>query len=171
MATNNLKSAAITNRDATPPVLSNANLVKGSLLEFVGKVEGLTTDDAASKHTFGSIPSNARVSQILLSCDAGSSGAMDVGIYQTTANGGAVVDVDFFASAQSLAAALSNVDVTHEADAADAGSGYGQSDTEKPLWQALGLTSDPGISYDICGTITTALGANATLVLKGRFAI
>jgi hypothetical protein len=106
------------------------------------------------------------VSRVLLSCDAITTCAGDVGVYQTTDNGGAAVDVDFFASAQSLAAALANSDVTHEADAADAGAGYGLADVEKQLWQALGLTADPCRDYDVAVTLTAAAGSAGTVGLK-----
>jgi hypothetical protein len=35
---------------------------------------------------------------------------------------------------------------------------YGANDIEKPLWEALGLTSDPGVDYDVAITLTTAQG-------------
>ena len=172
MAVETRKAAAITNRDATPAVFSNASVAKGSLLEAVGVVEVANGDSIGSKYVFFSIPSNARVSRMLLSSDAiAASGAGDIGIYQTTANGGAVVDADFFASAQVLTAALVNTDITHEADAADAGAGFGLADVEKPLWQALGLTSDPVRDYDVVMTVTTATGGAGTVALKGSYTI
>lgn len=172
MAVVTTKSGAITNRDSSPIVLSNANISKGMLCEAVGTVEGANGDSIASKFIFASVPSNARISRVLLSCDAiATSGAADCGVYKTTADGSAVVDVDFFASAQVLTSALSHTDITHEADAADAGAGYGQADVEKPLWQALGLTADPGIHYDIALTLTTALGGAGTVSMKVQYVI
>ena len=117
------------------------------------------------------VPSNARVSRVLLSCDAITTCAGDVGVYRTAADGGAVVDVDFFASAQSLSAALAHSDVTHEADAADAGVGYGLADTEKPLWQALQFTADPKCEFDIAITLTAAAGSAGTTSIKCDYAI
>jgi hypothetical protein len=107
---------------------------------------------------------------VLISCDAITSAAADVGVYDIPAvNSGAVIDVDFFASAQSIATAISHTDITHEADPADAGAGYGQGDVEKPLWQALGLTADPGKYYDIVATLTAAATATGTLALKVQY--
>jgi hypothetical protein len=166
MAVTTAKSAVITNRDATPKVISNSNLADGLLHEAVGQLELLTTDDATSKKIFCQIPSNARVSQVLLSCDdSGTAGAMDIGIYQTTANGSAVVDADFFASAQVLTTALANSDVTHESGV------FGIEDAEKPLWEALGLSADPKIAYDVVGTITTAAEVQATVGLKVKYVL
>lgn len=162
-------SAAIVNANAG--IHNNARIVKGPILEAVGLYELANGDSIASIYRLVRVPSNARISQILLSCDAITTCAGDVGIYQTAGNGGAVVDVDFFASAQSLASALANSDITHEADPADAGAGFGKSDTEKALWEALGLSVDPGIEYDIALTLTAAAGSAGTVSLKARYTV
>jgi hypothetical protein len=166
MAVVNTKAAPITNMDSSPVVLNNSNVDRGQPREAVGIVEAVSGDSIASVYRYCRIPSNCRVSRVLLSCDAITTCAADVGIYQTAQNGGAVVDADFFASAQSLAAAVVNLDVTHEADPADAGAGYGLADVEKPLWQALGLSADPMIHYDVCATLTAAAGSAGTTNLK-----
>lgn len=171
MATAIKKSRAITNRDALPRVKSLSSAQKMSLIEAVGVVEAATTDDAGSTYIFASIPSNARISDLLLSCDAATSGAIDIGLYRSTVDGSAVVDADFFASAVSLASALNNSSVEKEADPADAGAGFGKADSEKPLWECLGLASDPGYLYDVVGTVTTAPGAAATIALKVQYGI
>jgi hypothetical protein len=166
MAVVTTKSGFITNRDAGTGTLNNPHLAN-VLKNAVGTVEGANGDSIASKFIMAQVPSNARISRVLLSCDAiSTSGAADCGIYRSTADGGAVVDVDFFASAQVLTAALVHSDITHEADAADAGAGYGRADVEKPLWQALGLTSDPSVLYDVVLTLTTALGGAGTVNLE-----
>ena len=166
MATENLKSTSITNRDADPKVLSDAILLKGSMLEGCGVVAATAATEAASTYRMGQIPSNARVSQILLSSDAmGDTGTVDIGIYQTTDNGGAVVDADHFGSAVVITSALKNSDVTHESGV------FGIEDSEKPLWSALGLTEDPRINYDIVITATAALADGGDMALKFRFAV
>lgn len=159
-------SGNITNRDATPRVIEEANITKGVLLEAVGTLETAAADTSASKYFFCSIPSNARVSQVLLYCDSlGTAGAMDVGLWKNTKDGGAVVDQDFFASAQSLATALNGTEITHESAV------YGLEDVEKPVWEALGLTSDPNLIYDIVGYVTTATVDAGTVMLKVRYVI
>lgn len=167
MATEALKSGAITNRDASPQVKNNSSLEAGMLKSSVGTVEMTTASDAGSTYRFFQVPSNARVDQLLLYADdVGTTGAIDIGVYQTAANGGAVVDADFFASAVDInAAALNGVDVTHESGV------YNIDDVEKPLWSALGLSADPCIFYDIVATSTAAASAGGTLSLKGQYAI
>jgi len=172
MAVELVKSAAITNADATPVVLNNPSVERGVLREMVGSAELTSSASIASILRLARVPSNARISRILLSCDAITSAAGDVGVYypQTIAGvAGAVIDVDFFASAQSLAAALVHTDVTHEADPADAGVGYGHADVAKPLWEALQMTADPGGYFDIAVTLTAAATAAGTVALKAQF--
>ena len=163
------KSAAITNADATPPRLTNSRIIRGRLHESVGMLEAANGDDIASIYRLCRVPANARISQLLLSCDAITTGAADVGVYKTARDGGAVVDVDFFGSAVSIATALAHSDITYEADPADAGAGFGKADSEKPLWEALGLTADPGGAYDIALTLTAAAEAAGTMVLRTRY--
>lgn len=166
MATEALKSSAITNRDATPSVPNNPILEGGILKECVGTVE-MTTADSGSTYRFCQVPSNCRISQIMLFADdVGNAGAMDFGIYQTTANGGAVVDADLFASAVDInTAALNGTDITYEAATSTAQI----DDIEKALWVQLGLSADPGIFYDIVGTSTTAAGTGGTVSLRVRY--
>lgn len=167
MAVVNTKSAGITNADAG--TLSNARVINARIHEAIGTAEAANGDSIGSTYRLCRVPSNARISRILLSCDAITTCAGDVGVYRTAGDGGAVVDADHFASAQSLAAALVNQDVSHEADAADAGAGFGLADVEKPLWQTLGLTADPFVLYDIAVTLTAAAGSAGTIGLRVQF--
>ena len=140
----------VSNRNATPRVANDPWTNAKLKTSGPGILEVSTSEDAADILSFCIIPSNATVKQVLLSCDAVStSGAMDIGIYQTDDNGGAVVDADFFASAQVVTSALSNSDVTHESGV------YGIEDKNKPLWEALGLSEDSQRDYVVAGTITT----------------
>lgn len=165
MAVVTTKSGAITNRDASPKVLSNSIISKGAIIEAVGTIETTGSDSAGSKYIFAQIPSHARVSAVYLSCDGNNTnGAGDIGLYKSTDAGGAVVDADFFASAQAIGTALKNSDVTHESGV------YGIEDIEKPLWEALGLSEDPNLIYDVVMTITTADDAADTVSLKVQYA-
>ncbi len=169
MAVVNTKSTAVTNADAATQTNLSLKIAGGRIRESVGTVEAVNGDSIGSTFRLARIRSNDRISRVLLSCDAISSCAGDVGIYDIAANGGAVVDADFFASAQSLASALVHADVTHEADAADAGAGFGHADVEKSLWQALGLAADPYKLYDIAVTLTAAAGSAGTIAMKVQY--
>lgn len=165
MAVVTTKSASITNRDASPKVLNNASVLAGNMIEGIGLLEAVSGDSIGSVYILGQVPSNARVSQVLLSCDAITTCAGDIGLYDNTEDGSAVIDADFFASAQSLASALANSDVTHESAV------YGIEDAEKPLWEALGLSADPNKIYDIAITLTAAAGSAGTVGVKVKYAI
>jgi len=166
MAVVDTKATVISNRDSSPKVLSNSRISNGVLKSCIGVVEAANGDSANSKYFFGTVPSNARISNLLLSCDgAGTNTAMDIGIYKSTLDGGAVVDADCFASAQALGTALVKSSVLHESGV------FGIEDSEKPLWEVLGLTADPKLEYDIVGTVTTAADSADTIVLECLYVI
>lgn len=166
MATEALSSTFITNRDATPKVLNNSSLAGGHLLSAVATIE-MGTADLGSTYRMVQVPSNCLIHEIkLYSDDVGTSGLIDIGVYKSTLNGGAVVDADFFASAVDIkTAAVNGSDVTHESGA------FNIDDAEKPLWQALGLSADSGLLYDIVITSTEAASAGGTLTLKVKYVI
>lgn len=166
MAVVDLLSAALTARDAGTK--NNSILEMGMLRSASGWVETNDDDSIGATYRLCQVPSNAKISQLLIYTDgAGSAGDTDVGIYQTTKNGSAVVDADFFASALDInAAALNGVDITHESAV------FGFEDIDKPLWSALGLSSDPNLMYDIVCTLTEAIATTAsTLALKCKYVI
>ncbi|MNJ22224.1 hypothetical protein D3C77_165920 [compost metagenome] len=170
MAVVNVKSTAVTAGDAFPQTLTQQKIDGGRLRERVGMAEATATDSIGSVYRLVRIKSGDRVSRLLLSCDAITTAVGNIGLYDiASVNAGAVVDADFFASAQDLTAALVNADVTHEADAADAGAGFGLADVEKQIWQALGLAADPGKQYDVAITLTVAATGAGTLVLRMQY--
>jgi hypothetical protein len=165
MAVVTRKSGIITNRDAVPKVASAGPLIAGVQRGFSATLETVNADSIASIYIFGPIPSNAYDVQIeLWSDDVGTTTIADFGIYKSTADGGAVVDADFFASAVSLkAGAVAGTRIEHE-------SGVSDVDTvEKPLWQALGLSADSGLVYDLAATLTAAADAAGTISVKVRY--
>ncbi len=169
MSVVNVKSGSITNRDATPRALSNSNISKATVFEAVGVCEAGAADSTGSTYRFCSIPSNAVIKKVSLYADVLNGGAtsqaMDVGLYNTTENGSAVVDADFFAAAVvGLAAVSAGVDITHQAASA-----FDIDDAEKMVWQALGLTTDPCKMYDVVATSTGDNDAAGTICLKVRF--
>jgi len=164
MAVVETKSAAITARDANG--LADAIKVGGFLKESAGVVEVGTGDSVNSIYRFCQVPSNVRIRQVLVSADdLGTTGTMDIGLYQTTKAGGAVVDADFFAAAVDMkAAAINNSDVTHSSGF------FNRDETDKFLWEALGLSADPNIMYDVCGTLTEVASAGGTVAVKVCYA-
>ena len=168
MAVVNRNSTSIANAVAEPIVLNSPINGYAEQREVSGVIASAATDDATSIGRFHRIPSNARVSQVLLHCLlATTAGAIDIGIYDTADNGGAVVDADFFASALALTTPDKlNLDVTFESGV------YTVVNADKALWQALGLTVDPKKDYDVAYTITTTFNGGPTAIgLRTRFVI
>jgi hypothetical protein len=163
MAVEHRKSGPITRRDAG--TINNSRLVDAFERSAAGTVETVNADSIGSTYRFFQVPSTARVSQILLwADDIGATTVADFGLYRTTADGGAVVDADFFASAVVLnAGPLNAVDITHESGI------FNIDDAEMALWQALNLPEDPKIFYDVAATLTAAADAAGTITLKGRW--
>ena len=169
MAEVNRNSTAIADMVAVPRVPVNpAKGAPGRMFEVAGYVANAADDSANSIHRFCRVPSNARISQILFSTRlSGSAGAFNLGVYQTVANGGAVVDADLFASAYAITTPdKDNVDLTYESDE------YTEAESVKPLWEVLGLSADPCREYDIAATISTTYASAAIgQVLKVRYVI
>lgn len=155
-----VKSTAITNADATPLVYNSAVVEKGNERISRAIVAIGNGDSIGSTYRLARVRSADKVNSILFwSPDVGTTVAADVGLYDTAAAGGAVVDADFYASAVSFASGPYNaVDVTYEALAAGGLIANG----EKRIWEALGLTADPMKEYDITLTLTAASDAAAT---------
>lgn len=166
MAVVNTKSTPITNADAKPRLPNTAVTDGGPVLEKVGTLEAVSGDSINSVYRMLRIRSSTRVTELLLYCDAITTCAADVGLYRTADDGGAVVDADFFASAQSLASAsVVGLNVLYEAAAGPAD----VANIEKRVWQMLGLTADPGVQYDVALTLTAAAGSAGTVSLKCRY--
>lgn len=167
MAVEHLKSSSITNADSVPRVLNNARTTAMELKEAVGVASASASASIGSTYRFARVPSNARVSQILFaSAASGATGQVDIGLYRTEKDGGAAVDADFFASALDPGGgAIAPTDVTHESGV------FSLANAEKPLWQALGLASDPQVEYDITATVTEAFENATAMVVKVRYGL
>lgn len=154
---------AVVNVKTTKISTDDTNSVKSAhsgrpLMNLNGTVEAANGDSIASTYRLIRVGSNFVPTRLELAWDAlGGSAAGDIGVYQVSANGGAVVDADAFASAVSLVSAGAWTSELEEAAAADIAK------IGKPLWERLGLTSDPGLAYDIVVTLTAASGAAGTI--------
>src|SRR5690606_23375934 len=111
----NRTSTAIANMTASPVTLNNPARGVGALKEVVGVIASAADDASASVFRFHRLPRIARVSQVLLSAaDATTGGAINIGLRETTANGGAAVDADLFGSIDLTGGPFNNADVTFE---------------------------------------------------------
>lgn len=163
MAVEARKSTLITNADATPVVLNSPRVDGGAERVAVATMEIVNADSVASTYRMFRVPSNAVMTDLrIYAPDIGTTTIADIGLY--LADGGAVVDADFFGSAVSLKdGAINGTDVLHEAAV------FTIANSGKELWSALALTSDPGVLYDVTLTLTGAADATGTIKLIGRY--
>lgn len=170
MAVSALKTAQITALDTYQPVGDVQNAGSGATARWnsiSGTVTPIAADSVGSTYRLCRIPSDAVVKQVLLASQAQGAGAVQIGVYYSDskidgtlpANQGLVVPttgVNFFASDVSLATAVPQTDETFQ-NQATAGA-YNPSLINQQIWQALGLTADPGGYFDITATVhTTAI--------------
>ena len=162
MAVVNTKSTLVTNADASQQSLASQLVDGGRLREKIATLETVSGNSSTSTYRFFRVHSSHRVSKLILdSDDIGTTTIADFGLYDIAANGGAVVDADFFASAVSLKdGALANTDITHESGVVDLPN-YG-----KALWEQLGLSADPKKFYDVAATLTADADAAGTITLR-----
>lgn len=165
MAVEARKSSLVTNADAVPAVLNNPRVDGGFERIEVATVAVTNADSTGSTYRMFRVPSNAVMTDLrIYSPDIGTTTIADIGLYRTAKDGGAVQDADFFASALSLKdGALNGVDVLHEAAV------FTIANSGKELWDALGLTSDPSVFYDVALTLTGDADATGTVKLIGRY--
>lgn len=159
-----IDSTLISNRAATPRVANDPWNDAQMKSTGVGIIEVSTATDADDELRFVRIKSNAVVKSVKVSSDAAiTSGAINLGLYRTDDDGGAVVDADLFASALAVGGGLTLSESAHESGV------YGIEDRNKPLWEALGLSADPQIWYDVTGVVTTEMGAAGTLCVEVEY--
>lgn len=166
MAVVTVKSTLITNRDATPTVVNNSRL-QGAIIHHARAVAAIANGDSVgSKYLLFSIPSNAiPISARINAPDIGTTTAADFGLYKTTGDGGAVVDADFFKAAVVLnAGAIAKSEQVN-------GNVLSLANGEKAVWDALGLSADPNLMYDVALTLTGAADAAGTVLVELDYVI
>lgn len=159
MAVDHVKSTAITNLDATPMVQNtNGEGGAGSLQNVSGSSVGVASSSINATYRWCRVPTTAKIKRIMFQSQAQAAGAVDIGAYYPTTGKTAKADLAanainqaFFASAVAVTSLVTPTDVTNESGT------YTHDLMNQPLWQALGLASDPGGYFDITGTLTTAL--------------
>lgn len=163
MAVANTKSTAISNADATPVVNNNRSNVRAPCYIAVETLEVAAADDDNSVYRFFRLPSNAVIYSIEILNDAiAGATAYHCGIWDTAANGGAVVDADVFASSVDINAGTTAwLELRFEA-ATTGPIEY----ADYELWRLLDLgaatyAQDPQKEFDLClqgATVGTAAG-------------
>jgi hypothetical protein len=176
-----IKSTAVTNSTATPPVQNPIGIEGGRVTRAVnglvtltsGNTEAATLAAGASTYRAGKIRSSDYYDmlRIVTTADAGTTTVVDVGLYDiSSVNSGAVIDQDFFCSSLSLkdgAIVTTGTGVNASNQTFEAGAAGGLiTNAEKRVWECLGLTSDPHKEYDVVLTLTGACDGTATALVQ-----
>jgi hypothetical protein len=164
MAVDHVKSTPITNSDATPVVANNTGGgAQGHLKEVTGSSVAVASSSADATYRFCRVPSNAKVKRVVITSEAQGAGKLDIGVYYPTTGPTGVADLaanaidqDFFATVVDCASAVQPTDITNESGT------YTIDKWNKALWDAVGLTSDPGGYFDIVGTVKTTAVTTGT---------
>jgi len=155
------KSAGITNLDATPAVANTAgNGAPGRNKVVDGFVTPAAADAAGTKYIMVRVPSQAVIKNVTLASEAQGAGAVDCGVYYADdvrylAGGSALAGTlvasasQLFASDVSIAAKVQPTNIMFESG------NYTFEKWSQPLWQAAGLTVDPGGMLDILLVVHT----------------
>jgi len=165
MAVANTKSTYIGNADAVPPVLTSGYLHGSRLRHSTATVEILAADDNNSVYRMVRLPSNAIVTRIEVMNDAITGGTdYDIGLYDTLADGSAVVDVNAYGDAIDMSSARTlPLDVSFEILDIDK--------VEKRLFEVLGLSADSNQFYDLCYTGVVVGTAAGTLTMRVTYSL
>lgn len=152
-------STLATNAFAKPPV--KANPAETGRAYSRGVSFSLTTDhDSADVIALFPIPTTVCVRALLFSTNgAATAGAADFGLYTLNDLGdtATAVDADLFASAQAVTTALARSDITGESGVMTIDERF------MPIWQAAGLSADPGGVFWVCLTVTTNIDATTVI--------
>ena len=161
MTTEALKSTSITNLDATPVTRNTTGEGGPGFLRSVsGHVTISASMAAGSTYRLVRLPSNAKVKQVLFESEAQGAGKFNLSAYysDSTVDGtqpakqGVIVPTtgdQFWASDIDCASAVALQDKTNESG------NYTLALRNKALWDALGLTSDPGGFIDVVAVVHT----------------
>lgn len=169
MSVDHVKSIAITSLDTpfatvpAPAFISTAGEGSVGVLKMIdGYVTAVASSSINATYQLVRVPSNVKVKAIVLESEAQGQGSFDIGVYYATdgsnalsVTGGllaaAAISQAFFASAVDLTSAYGPTNVTNESGTNVIAKRF------QPLWQAIGLTTDPGGNFDIVATVTTAV--------------
>lgn len=174
MAVDHVKSTYITNLDASPVVPPTAGEgAPGVLLSNEGYATAVASSSADATYQLARIPSNCKVKSIIFESEAQGAGKFDLGLYYATDGGGGkptsllaanAIDQDFFATVIDCASAVVPTEVVNESGT------YTLDKRSQPIWQAAGLSSDPGGYFDLVATVKTTAVTTGTGKLGARVA-
>lgn len=181
MSSFNIKSRVLANRDATgvKGLISPNEGSPGILREVVGS-DRTRADivDAGTQIRLCSVPSSARVSDLFYARETLGTSALDIAVWYPTdipQGGENVPAVSNEAVLISSSAFVTNITGTDAGIDWTSGMGLATAPTlqarTQPLWQALGLSEDPGIDLDLGFTVRTATAEQGYVGMRVRYVL
>ncbi len=175
-----IKSKVLANRDNTPPILSNPEVAQGLMKGVIGVEK--TTNNASDIGAAGTaiklvpVPSNARLQTLEYASEGLGTSSLDVCIFYPTnmpqggANAPAVALAGTPVASSLFATALAGVDTKVAwTDAMGVAATPTLQNRIKPLWQLVGLSTDPGFDFDIGFSVRTAVAINGYVGLRASY--
>jgi len=166
MSVDHVKSTSITNLDATPAVINTAGEGGiGHLKSIEGSAVALASSSVDATYQLVRVPTTAKVKNVWFESAAQTAGKFDIGVYYATDGefgnptallAAAAISQAFFAAAVDCASAVVKADYTNNSG------NYTIDKRTKQLWDALGLSSDPGGYFDIVATVKTTAVTTGT---------
>lgn len=169
MATANTKSTIITNLDAAAPKTMTPSALRGSIVRMDQALLSVAAaDDDGSVYRITRINLHRRILDVRIRNTAITSGTVyTLGLYQTAANGGAVVSADLFTTTIDMSSARTSwTSVTPYL------TNQPIAEHDKYLWEqaavqtALSITADNGKEYDMCFTASTVGSAAGSILVQ-----
>lgn len=177
MSADALKSASITNLDTVPALANTAGIGAAGYTQEISDYVSATAGglaDTGSKYKMVRVPTTVKLKEIWIESvadrdtDNSPTLALDLGVYysDSTLDGtkaslqGTAVDVDILMANVAFADSAANRKIN----------GLASLDVDKrnqPMWQAIGLSSDPGGMFDI----VMAVHAAAATAAAGKIGI
>lgn len=168
--TSHLKSLSITNLDTTPVIQNTTGEgASGKVLSNNDYATTVAADTTGSTYQLVRIPSNAKVKAVVFESEAQGAGKISLSVYysdsavdgtQASLQGLIVTatpgGVGFFAVDIDCSSAVGPTNETNQSGV------YTLNLRNQPIWQALGLASDPGGFFDVVAVVhTTAITTGA----------
>lgn len=179
MSVYNIKSKAIANRDASPSVLSNPEVLKGYLKAVVGvertSAAGVSLGAAGTTIRLLSVPSNARLHSLEYACGDIETSSLNITVFYPTsipqggANSVAASSAGNGVASSLFATSITGVDGGNSWTNGFAAASPGVNTMAEPLWKVLGLSTDPGINFDFGFSVVTAVTTNGYVGLRATY--
>lgn len=179
-----LKSAVITNLDASPLIIPTAGEGAAGFLKLIDDyLSPLTADTTSSSYRLCRFPTNAKVKNFSIYSAVATAGSADINVIfsdstddgtqaslqnmiPTSALTGATTTIASYTSPNQLFGAAQSITALTEPTNYTFAGIFTPAMSVEPLWAALGFTTDPNGYFDIYLKVTTAITTGG--VLQGR---